>query len=167
MSAPDVALRPAGADDAAFFARVYASTRAEELARAPFSDAEREAFLEQQFAAQSAHYARVHGDAAYSVVLVDGAPAGRLIVASDASDDEVQVVDVALLPAFRGRGVGRRLLEPVLAAAQATGRPVGIHVERTNAARRLYERLGFVVVGDDGGVYLKMVCAPDQPKTAS
>jgi GNAT superfamily N-acetyltransferase len=100
------------------------------------------------------------------VVLVDGEPAGRLIVAD--LPDEVLVVDIALLAAFRGRGVGTRLLAPILARADAAGRAVGIHVERFNRALRLYERLEFRAVGDDG-VYLKLErpAAVSQPKTAS
>jgi GNAT superfamily N-acetyltransferase len=170
MTVPDVAVRPAGDADGAFFARVYASTREDEVARMPFgSKEERSGFLAQQFAAQSAHYARCYGGASYGVVVVDGVDAGRLIVAELA--DEVLIVDVALLPAFRGRGVGTRLLAPLLAEADAAGRTVGIHVERLNPAQRLYERLGFVA-GDDDGVYRKMerppaaVLVADQPKTA-
>jgi ribosomal protein S18 acetylase RimI-like enzyme len=171
MTAPDVARRPAREADTAFIARVYASTREDEVARMAFGDEERAAFVAQQFATQSAHYARHYGGASYDVVLVDGVEAGRLIVADLA--DEVLIVDVALLPAFRGRGVGTRLLAPILAEADAAGRSVGIHVERSNPARRLYERLGFVA-GDDDGVYRKMERPPavavgavaDQPKTA-
>lgn len=155
-----VALRPATPDDTSFLTRVYASTRAEELARVPFSDAEKAAFLAQQFAAQSAHYATHYGGAAFDVVLVDGEPAGRLIV--DRRDAGILIVDIALLPEFRGRGIGGRLLAPILAEADAAGATVTIHVERANRARRLYERLGFAVVADDH-VYLTL---ERQPKTA-
>jgi ribosomal protein S18 acetylase RimI-like enzyme len=155
-----VALRPATAQDEQFLARVYASTRAEELARVPFSDAEKAAFLAQQFAAQSAHYATHYAGAAFDVVLVDAEPAGRLIV--DRRDAGIHIVDIALLPEFRGRGIGGRLLAPILAEADAARATVTIHVERANRARRLYERLGFAVVADDH-VYLTL---ERQPKTA-
>jgi ribosomal protein S18 acetylase RimI-like enzyme len=155
-----VALRPAGADDEPFLAGVYASTRAEELAHVPFDEAQRARFLAQQFAAQSAHYATHYGDAALDVVLVDGERAGRLIVSR--ARGRIVIVDIALLPEFRGRGIGSRLLAPIFAEADATGVPVTIHVERTNRARRLYERLGFAVVADDQ-VYLTL---ERQPNTA-
>lgn len=156
-----VALRPATPDDEPFLARVYASTREDELAHVPFSEEQKAAFLAQQFAAQRAHYAAHYGDASRDVVLVDGEPAGRLIVARGGAAG-ILIVDIALLPAFRGRGVGGRLLGPLLAEADAAGVPVTIHVERANRARRLYERLGFAAVADDG-VYLTL---ERQPKTA-
>ena len=62
-------------------------------------------------------------------------------------------MDIALLPEYRGRGIGTALLEELLVEADATGRRVTIHVERFNPARRLYERLGFVEAGDPGGMY--------------
>jgi ribosomal protein S18 acetylase RimI-like enzyme len=142
-----VALRAATPEDTPFLARVYGSTRAAELACLPFSEAERTAFLAQQFAAQGAHYARVFGDAEVDVVLVDGAAAGRLIVARRGRT--IHIVDIALLPAFRGRGIGTRLLAPILAEADAAGATVTLHADRAGAARRLYARLGFVVVEED------------------
>jgi ribosomal protein S18 acetylase RimI-like enzyme len=162
VSDEPITVRSAGPDDAAFFAALYASTREEELAPTPFTPEEKDAFLAGQFAAQSAHYARVNAGAAFDVVLVDGERAGRLIV--DERPEEVAIVDISLLPAYRGRGIGTRLLTPILERAAAAGRAVAIHVERLNPALALYQRLGFRAVGDDG-VYYKMVI--DQPKTAS
>jgi GNAT superfamily N-acetyltransferase len=165
VSEPAVALRPATPRDRDFLARVYASTREEELARVPFTPAQREAFLAQQFAAQTAHYERHYADADFAVVLVDGRPAGRLIVAR--WEGEIRVVDVSLLPAFRGRGVGTRLLRPLLEEADARGDAVSIHVERVSPARRLYRRLGFAAA-EEVGVYVRMERPPRaQAKTAS
>lgn len=165
-AAPGVALRPARAEDQDFFALLYASTRAEELAIVPFSDAEKAAFVAQQFAAQTAHYARHYAAASFDVVLVDGEPAGRLIVFRQ--DDEILVVDISLLPEHRGRGVGSRLLGPILDEAAAAGVKTTIHVERMNPALSLYLRLDFEAVAEDG-VYLTMERPADagQANTAS
>ena len=141
-------LRPAGADDEAFLFALYASTRAEELALVPWSDAEKDAFLRMQFEAQRRHYATYYPTAAHDVVLADGEPAGRLYV--DRREDEISVIDIALLPEYRGRGIGTQLLTPILAEADAVGKKVSIYVEHRNRARRLYERLGFVEVADQG-----------------
>jgi GNAT superfamily N-acetyltransferase len=148
-----VALRPATPEDYAFLERVYASTRADELAPLPWSAEQKAAFLAQQFAAQSAHYAEHYPDASFDVVLVDGEPAGRLIVARGVA--EIRVVDIALLPEHRGRGIGTALLEPILAEADERGATVVVHVEQFNPAMRLYERLGFVPAGEVG-VYLRL-----------
>lgn len=165
VACKSIELRPADDADTAFFAALYASTREDELAPTPMTRAQKDMFLAQQFAAQTAHYARSRAGAAFNVVLVDGERAGRLILDEQGSG-EIGIVDISLLPEHRGRGIGTRLLTPVLERADALGRPVAIHVERFNPARRLYLRLGFAVVSGDG-VYDKMVREPDQPKTAS
>jgi ribosomal protein S18 acetylase RimI-like enzyme len=152
-----VTTRPATEADLPFFARVYAGTRAEELAVVPFSDDERAAFLAQQFAAQTAHYATYYADAAFDVIVIDGEDAGRLIVHRGA--DDLRIVDIALLPAFRATGAGTALLRELLDEAAAGGVKASIHVERENPARSLYERLGFERVSDHG-IYLKMERSP-------
>jgi GNAT superfamily N-acetyltransferase len=153
-----VALRPVGDADRAFLAHVYATTRADELAIRPWTDEQKAAFLAQQFEAQDAHYRRHYGDATFDVIEVDGEPAGRLYV--HRGRREVCIVDIALTPPYRGRGLGTRLLRGLIAEAEQSGRPLSIHVEIHNPARRLYERLGFRPAGDSGEVYLRMERAP-------
>ena len=140
-------LRPVEPDDREFLYRVYASTRTEELAVVPWDDAQKDAFLRAQFAAQDAFWRKTYGDASFDIVVVDGEPAGRLYLRR--GDSEIRIVDIALLPEHRGKGVGTRLLRDVI----AEGMRVTIHVERMNPALRLYERLGFEVA-EDKGVYL-------------
>jgi ribosomal protein S18 acetylase RimI-like enzyme len=141
-----VALRSAVPSDSAFLERVYASTRAVELEPVPWPAEQKAAFVAQQFHAQSVHYERHHADASFDVILVGGQPAGRLIV--ERSPEHLHVVDIALLDEYRGRGVGTGLLRDLI--AEAGERPVSIRVERTNPARSLYERLGFVAEDEDG-----------------
>jgi GNAT superfamily N-acetyltransferase len=156
-------LRPVAEADRDFLARVYASTRTEELAATSWSEDEKASFLRQQFEAQDRHYRAHYRDTSYDVILVDGRPAGRLYVAR--WQEEIRLVDVSLLPEFRGRGVGTQILEAVLTEGRARGRPVRIHVESFNQARRLYERLGFRAVADRG-VYVMMEWSADQAVTA-
>jgi GNAT superfamily N-acetyltransferase len=134
--------------DAEFLLGVYASTRAEELAVVPWSDAQRQAFLRMQFDAQDASYREQRPQATFDVILVDGQPAGRLYV--DRLADEIRIVDVALLPDHRAMGVGTLLIRRILDEGRASGRPVTIHVERGNRARVLYERLGFRQIATTG-----------------
>lgn len=170
---PALALRPVTPDDRDFLAAVYASTREGELAQMPFTAEQKALFVEQQFAAQSHHYSQ-YERTSFDVVLVEKQPAGRLIVGRWA--DQLRVVDIALLPAFRGLGVGGELLRQVIVEADARGVPVTIYVERFNPAQRLYARLGFEIAQEhDGGVYLFLERPPRgrpdapraQPNTAS
>jgi ribosomal protein S18 acetylase RimI-like enzyme len=144
--------------------RVYAGTRADEFARVPWSPEQTAAFVAQQFAAQSAHYAQHYAGMSTDVILLDGVPAGRLLVAR--WSEEIRIVDIALLPEFRGRGAGSRLLRALIDEAAAGGLSLSIHVERESRALRLYERLGFRPAGEHG-VYLRMECDPAQVKIAS
>jgi ribosomal protein S18 acetylase RimI-like enzyme len=153
-----VRLRPARASDRALLFEVYASTRAEELAVVPWPEPTKQAFLAQQFEAQDVHYRRHYPDASFEVIEVDGEPAGRLYV--DRLDEEIRIIDIALLPGFRGRGIGAALLRELIDEAAGAGKRLSIHVERENRARTLYERLGFTVVADDGGVYVLMERPP-------
>jgi GNAT superfamily N-acetyltransferase len=140
-SAAAVTLRPCVEADLPFLQEVYANTRLEELAPLGWSEAQTQAFLQEQFRVQHAYYHRTWPAANYSVVLLDGQPVGRLYV--DRRDDELRVLDLALLPSHRGQGIGGGLLAEILAEARGRGLPVRIHVEQGNPARRLYERLGF------------------------
>lgn len=155
-----VALRPAVDADRAFLRAVYGSTRADELALVPWTEAEKQAFVDHQFEAQDRHYRQYYPDATFDVVLVDGCPAGRLYV--DRRSAEIRIVDVALLPHHRSAGTGTVLLRGVMDEAAASGRKVSIHVERFNPALRLYTRLGFVPVGDTG-VHLLLEWTPQAP----
>jgi GNAT superfamily N-acetyltransferase len=150
-------LRPAGPDDAEFLYRVYANTRYQELAPLGWAAEQVEAFLRMQFRAQDTHYRQHYPSAAFDVVVVGGVPAGRLY--TDRWADQIRVIDISLLPEFRGAGVGTALFARVMAEAAATGRRVSIHVEAFNPARRLYERLGFVR-RDGTGIYDLMEWTP-------
>ena len=150
-------LRPVAAGDRAFLVELYASVREPELAHVPWDDATRRAFVEQQFAAQDVHYREHYPGATLDVIEVDGEPAGRLYVHRGPRD--IRIMDIALAPPFRGRGIGTALLDALIAEAQASGRTLSIHVEADNPARRLYERLGFARAGEHG-VYLLLERAP-------
>ena len=165
-SAPAVGLRPEREDDRDFLQRLFAATRVDEPALIGWSDEQRKAFLAQQFHAQSVHYAAHYSAASFELVIVDGGPAGRLVV--DRREDEFGLIDIALLPEHRGRGIGTRLIQSLLHEASQRGAKVTLHVERFNRAARLYERLGFAVL-EDTGVYLRMErpTGGGQPKITS
>lgn len=148
-----IALRPVGPDDGEFLYGVYAGTRQEELAPTGWDEAQKEAFLRMQFEAQGRYNRGHYAGAEFSVVLVDGRPAGRLYVAR--WPEEIRIMDIALLPAYRGKGAGTRLLEALIRESDAQNKPLSIHVERSNPALRFYGRLGFEQV-EDKGVYLLM-----------
>jgi len=146
-------LRPAEPGDRTFLLQVYASTREEELQLVDWSAEQKAAFVQQQFEAQDAYYREHYHPATFDVIEVDGEPAGRLYVAR--WEDEIRIIDIALLPEHRGRGIGTALIRELLDEAGAGGKRLSIHVELNNPARRLYERLGLKPVREHG-IYLLM-----------
>jgi ribosomal protein S18 acetylase RimI-like enzyme len=144
-------LRAATAEDEQFLRAVYAGTRAEELARVPWSEEQKRAFTDMQFAAQDVHYRRHYPDAQYSIIEVQGVRAGRLYV--DRGKKEILIIDIALLPEHRRAGIGTKLLRELQNEARMAGKALTIHVEKFNPALRLYQRLGFQQL-EDKGVYL-------------
>src|SRR5215831_10124123 len=144
-------------DDAAFLYEVYASTRTEELAVVDWNETQKAAFLHMQCAAQHQFYQERSTQTDLLIILRDAVPVGRLSVAR--WQDEIRMVDSALLPPSRNAGIGSAILRDLLAAAAIAYKPVRIHVEKFNPALRLYERLGFTEIADKG-VYLFMEWSP-------
>ncbi len=149
---PPITLRPVTPDDEPFLYRVYAGTREDELAPLGWDETQRASFLRMQFKAQHAFYQEQFPSADFEIILAADRPIGRLYV--DRRDDEIRIVDIALLPEHRNAGIGSALLDDLLTEAAAASKPVRIHVERFNPALRLYQRLGFIQVGDNGVYYL-------------
>lgn len=140
----EVTRRPAAGADEALLLQIYAGTRQDELAQFGWSEAQVSSFVAGQFAAQSAHYARHYPEMTAEIVLVDGEPAGRLLV--DRRTDQLRIVDISLLPAVRGQSIGTELITELQQEAAAAGKPVTIHVHDQSPAARLYRRLGFRLV---------------------
>jgi GNAT superfamily N-acetyltransferase len=122
-----------------------------------WDESQKAIFLRMQFEAQHTFYQKQYPQAEFDVVLVAGQAAGRLYL--DRRPDEFRVIDIALLPEFRGRGIGGALMNDVMTEARVAGVPVRIHVERFNPARRLYDRLKFREIADKG-VYILMEWSP-------
>lgn len=101
-----------------------------------------------QFKAQALTYAQQFPEAAHEIVELDGAPIGRTIF--DRKSDSVHFVDVSLMPDARDRGIGTAIFARVLSECAKTERPCSLQVVKTNRAQRLYQRLGFEIIEDDG-----------------
>ena len=133
--------RPITDEDMEFLYRLYASTRLEELAVTGWNDAQIEEFLRMQFGLQHSQYRQNYPGASFDIVLIDGAPAGRLYV--DRTEDGIRIIDISLLPEFRGRGIGGRIMRGFVEEADAKGHGMSLHVEMNNPIVPFYKVLGF------------------------
>ncbi len=157
MTSPQMTFRPISDKDIPFLKKLYASTREDEMKLSGWPKEQIERFLESQFLAQHQYYREMFSKAEFLLILLEGRPAGRLYL--DRRKEEHRIVDIALMPEYRGKGYGGSLLRDLLAEASTRNKMVRIHVEHNNPALRLYQRLGFRQVGDQG-VYLLMEWKP-------
>jgi ribosomal protein S18 acetylase RimI-like enzyme len=78
-------------------------------------------------------------------------------------DDTTPELSVAVLPEYRGQGIGTRLLTWLLQVAAEHQPAVSLSVAAENPALRLYRRLGFDVVGTSGtSLTMKKTLRPDE-----
>lgn len=140
-------LRAANDGDLPWLRDLYASTRAEEMAPVPWPEIAKRSFLDQQFGLQHQHYLAHFGDTDFLAIdHAERGPVGRYYLQRTAP--EHLLVDISLFPALRGSGVGSALIRQSQQDAAALGRGMRLHVQQSNpGARRLYERLGFVIEG--------------------
>lgn len=148
MNFQNIVLRPATEADDEFLLTVYASTRAEELARVPWTQEQKDAFLRMQFTAQKRHYAAEYPHASHDIIAVDGEPVGRIYL--DRRGEGFHILDITVLSQRRNAGIGSRLLRRVLEEARQAGRQVTIYVESFNPSLRLFQRLGFQKAEEKG-----------------
>lgn len=136
--------------DLPFVASLYASTRREELAATDWPQELQDAFLAQQHEAQHNFYRANYVGAEWLIIEREGEAVGRLYRVI--WPREIRVIDISLIPAARGSGIGGGILAAIQDEARALRKAVSIHVEKNNRARSLYLRLGFEVI-EDKGVY--------------
>jgi len=85
------------------------------------------------------------------VIQLGGRDVGFITVTEDAR--ELFLRQISILPRAQGKGVGEAVVRRLLDLGSRRGKPVGLLVYKKNRARRLYERLGFVVVEETSRDY--------------
>ena len=82
-----------------------------------------------------------------SVIEAGGQRIGRVRITRSA--ECIELCGIQLLPGFQRHGIGTAVIEDLKTQAAAAGIPLDLDVEKDNPGpRRLYERLGFVQVGE-------------------
>lgn len=159
-----ITLRTETAADDPYLLELYATTRQAELDQATdWSPEQKQAFVAMQFQAQRHHYRHALDNVAFDVIERGGVPIGRLYTRE--GETSLHIVDILIDPAERGAGLGTKLLECLAEGARGAGKALNIFVETFNPAKRLYERLGFVPLGEPREFYLEMEIPPPQEAT--
>ena len=160
-NSPAIGVRPEEAQDEAFLCEVFASTREAELAGLGWDESRRNTFLKMQFQAMRQGYRAMFPNAEFLIVLNEQTRIGRWVI--DRGEEAWRVVDLALLPEWRGRGIGTGLLRGLVEQAQEEKVCVRLQVLTGSPAVRLYERLGFGRCSEEGP-YLHMEWRPELTK---
>lgn len=143
-----VTLRPTTEQDEPFLRRLIVESAALDLGAQLWPEPLRSQILESQYTGRRSSYRAAHPEAESSLIQVDGASAGWVVVA--AALDEIYLAELIVQPEFRGRGIATAVLRGILETAHAAGKPVRLEVLLTNpAAIRLYESVGFRPAGGD------------------
>ncbi len=148
QNTPSISTRPVEPHDASFLLELYASVRDEELAQVPWTTEQKQAFVSMQFAAQQDHYRKKYPDATHEIILANEQPIGQIYVAR--LEDEIRIIDFTVRRDQRNAGVGSFQLRQLLREAETAGKAVRIYVEDFNPSLRLFERMGFKPIADEG-----------------
>jgi len=138
--------------DAEFIEQVYFGTRREEFAALGWAPEQLEMFLRMQLNFQQQSFRMQFPEADSSIIVFENERVGRLIVERTAK--ETRIIDIAVLPECRSRGIGTEILRKFIEDAKNEDKKIALNVLKTNVrAFNLYQKLGFVVTGDDEMYY--------------
>ena len=81
------------------------------------------------------------------IIVLKGHDIGRVEV--EYKKEAVHICNIQILPEYQNKGIGSFIILEIIGQAQRQRRPVTLQVLKVNPARQFYERLGFVVAGED------------------
>jgi ribosomal protein S18 acetylase RimI-like enzyme len=137
-------LRPEHDQDGDFRYRLFCASRQPEFALM-LAPPVYQQVMAHQFRAQTVGYRTQFPQARFDIIMLDGQPIGRIVV--DRPGSLLHIVDQAIVPELRGRGIGTAIMRALMDEARAAGLPVQLEVSSENdPSFRLYDRLGFVPI---------------------
>ena len=146
-----IQLRTVEEKDAAFIEAVYRTTREAELNLTNWSEYQKSAFISMQSAAQLADYKTKFPGARFQVIIYNKKDAGRFFTGE--TENEIRLLDITVLPEFTGKGIGTTLLQHLIQRSNKVQKKISLHVISSNPALKLYQRLGFVHIKNEGFRY--------------
>jgi ribosomal protein S18 acetylase RimI-like enzyme len=146
-----ITLRPAEEKDDLFIETVYRSTREDELNLTQWTELQKRAFIKMQSMAQLAEYKMKFPGAAFQVIIYKKQDAGRFYTWEN--DQEIRLIDITLLPPFRGKGIGNFLLLELIKRSDKVQKKISLHVDPVNPVLKLYQRSGFIHIKNNGRHY--------------
>jgi len=146
-----ITLRPTCADDEAFLYRLFCCAQSGQFASLDMPANQKDQLMQLQFQAKQQQYRSQFPDADFDLVLDDDEPIGNLCALR--GPESYVLIDITLLPERRNSGIGTALVGALVSDALAAKQNLHAHVLKQNPAWRLWQRMGFRSLDDDG-VYL-------------
>jgi len=146
-----IQLRTVQEKDTAFIEAVYRTTREAELNLTNWSEHQKSAFISMQSAAQLAEYKTKCPGAIFQVIIYNKKNAGRFFTCEN--EDDIRLLDITILPEFTGKGIGTDLMHRLIDRSNKVQKKISLHVEPSNPALKLYQRLGFIHIKNNGRFY--------------
>lgn len=146
-----IKLRQVVEKDNLFIETVYRSTREDELKLTNWTEQQKSAFILMQSIAQHAEYKKKFPGAVFQIINFNKKDAGRFYTCE--IDDEIRLIDITLLPAFRGKGIGTFLLKELIKTSNRVEKKISLHVDPATPAMQLYLRFGFKHISNNGRLY--------------
>lgn len=161
ISDPTIRVEPILEHQFSLLLPIYAGTRSREMELVPhWSEEMKTAFIQQQFWAQHNYYSHNYQGGEFLAIKKEDEIIGRLYIHKSFQEKEIRIIDITLLSTWQNRGIGSGIFEDLKKESIRLNRPLTIHVESFNPAKRLYERLGFKKISETNGVYHLMQWKP-------
>src|SRR4051812_40947442 len=140
-------LRPEEENDRTFRYRLFCQSRPPEWDMVQLDPQVREHLMRHQFEAQTRGYLTQFPKARFDIIELDDQPIGRIVV--DRPADIVHLVDQAIVPAWRNKGLGTAIMRTLMDEVRERALPLRLMVGSSNdPSLRLYLPLGFVPIAD-------------------
>jgi ribosomal protein S18 acetylase RimI-like enzyme len=152
-----VRLRSEREEDRDFRYRLFCDSRQPEFALLLPPDVFQQV-MAHQFHAQTVSYCGRFPAARFDIIELAGRPIGRIVV--DRPGDNIHIIDQAIVPDLRSRGIGTAIMRVLMDEAAARRLPVTLEVASSNdPSMRLYVRLGFVPI-ETTPMYIRLAWTP-------
>ena len=147
-------LRPARPEDEPFLRQLRGQVDADRLCmnlwRGEGVDVEKAKILDLQFRAQAAHHnvLKANWETRENIIEMDAVSIGRFVITG--GGEELRLVEIALVPQWRGQGIGQMVIGATREECVRSGRVLRLCVEKTNQrAIALYLAQGFYVIENE------------------
>ena len=141
--------------------QLFAVDKLAEFAAIGLPQPQAEALVQMQWRGRTLTYANQYpGAEDWTISLEDGTPIGRYLLQK--TPQGLRMVDFAILPEWRGQGIGTQVLQQLIHNTATNGAVFSLRVEKNNRALNLYKRLGFTIVSSDE-ISFEMEWKPERP----